>query len=388
MADGSENQRYNPVTYVAVGDRDTVLYSFDPFTGSVVKTGVPAFPNGYDALGHDWTSGKLYGVSGVSSGEDTTLVVIDPAKSELTTRTVSGIGGTTWVLGAVANDGQSLVLGSADGTAKGAVVDLRNFTAQRTKPAGDGGWYDWAYHPADGRLYAADGDTGDLLYADPDHDPQKTVLARAVFPKAQGGRRPTYSAAFFQQGGWFHTFDTAGNVYRLDLSASTAQKPVTEQDVKPAKQVGNVPIQVEGLAVKDAAGDVIKAGPPAYQALTITQKFRGTWGTAPEVYYSFGLTITATVPGKKPTPVAVDRWRILFDTFPHFTKVIVSGADPSTHGKQIVVDSQPGQKLAPGESRNVDLQVVLTAPLPVPPEPRLDNLEARNLKPSTSEPGE
>ncbi|MET9885218.1 hypothetical protein ABZZ20_19220 [Streptomyces sp. NPDC006430] len=136
-------------------------------------------------------------------GSDT-LLVIDPVKKTITPQKVAGLPANNWVLGAVTPDGDKMVIcGLAN--SKSAVLDLTAdpVTATLQNPPGAGGWYDWSYHPVDGRLYAVDGKDGSLLYADPSKDPQKVVLKEGVFPEAQAGSSgfASHSAVFFEERG-------------------------------------------------------------------------------------------------------------------------------------------------------------------------------------------
>ncbi|MGY1436357.1 DUF6923 family protein [Streptomyces reniochalinae] len=377
--------RYNRFTYLAIGEGPTSLYAFDAFTGDVNKTKVPDYADGYDALGYSWPKGRLYAMSRKSSN---TLVVIDPVAGTLTTQQVSQLSANHWVLGAITPDGDKLVI-SGDGHASGAVLDLTAdpVTALAQKPPGYGGWYDWAYHPVDERLYAVDGDTGALMYADPTKDPQKVVLKTEAFPKAKGPGRASYSAVFFEENGWFYAFDNAGNVYKLDLSSSTKADPIPPSAIGTAVTVGRGPINVNDLNVRDAGGDVKKmVNPPSYEALVVNQVLRSPnpWeeqlNGKPMLVYSFRVNITAKL---KHTGEDVDvrKWRIFFDDVP--------GSEPKTTAATVTKNKEqglwvldtPGENhlITKGQTLPVDLLLYVPKETPLPKPYALGNLGARRL---------
>jgi hypothetical protein len=191
-------------------------------------------------------------------------------------------------------------------------------TVTALNPAGAGGWYDWAYHPQDGRLYAVDGDDGSLLHLDPSANPLKKVLAMGCFPKAEApkqGERGLYSAVFFNTAGHLYAVDTAGNVNKLDLTASTQSKPLTGDDLRETKsaRVGGGKIQVDDLQVQDSAGQVLHQEIKEHYDW-IDAKIT-PWDNSPQESsdypepgweYSYWLTITA---GR----TDVRQWRAIFE---------------------------------------------------------------------------
>ncbi|GGT53567.1 DUF6923 family protein [Streptomyces purpureus] len=380
-------KRYNRFTYLAIGDAPTSLYTFDVLTGDVTKTDMPEYNNGYDALAYSWPKGLLYAMS---RKEQSTLLVIDPSTKTITPQKVTGLPENNWMLGAVSPDGNKMVICGLPNT-KSAVLDLtaNPVTATLQNPPGTGGWYDWAYHPVDGRLYAVDGKNGALLWADPTRNPQKVELKENVFPKAQAGSSgfASYSAVFFEEHGRLYAFDNAGNVYRVDLRASTREKPIDSTLIGTAERVGRGKIDVDKLDIRDAGGDVTEQKlPPAYEAIQFEQKPRqeNPWeepiNGKPMLVYSFEVTLTAklTQTGK---PVPVKKWRILFDEVPG--SVVKTEAAKVTKARQdhrFILDT-PGDDhlIAAGKSLKVHLRLYVPKETPLEKPLKLGNLAARRL---------
>ncbi|WP_018350363.1 DUF6923 family protein [Longispora albida] len=248
--------------YLAVGTAPTDLYRYDLMLGTMTLVPGGTLAGGYDAMGYNKTDGLLYAVS-----KDNKLVVINPAAGTLVTKTIAGLpsNSSTWQLGAVTENGDYLVV-TGGSTSSSAVIDLRGEqpTATATNPPGTGGWWDWAYHPADGRLYAADGSSGDLLYADPSKSPQKVVLKSSAVPTGTN-----YKAVFFGEDGTFYFLATTGRLYQLDLSSSTAASPITSANVPAAVQISSLAGNPD---VADAAGCLRSAefgdAPDSYKTST------------------------------------------------------------------------------------------------------------------------
>lgn len=376
-----KGERFNPYTYLAVGERPTSLYTFDLLTGQLRPTKTRTHRNGFDALAYRWKDGLLYAMDRATG----TLLAIDPEKGVVNPRKTVGLPlpRNYWALGAMAPDGDHYVITSADADDKGAVLDLSAdpITVKETSPPGDGGWYDWAFHPVDERLYAVDGQTGALLYADPSKTPQKTVLAAGVFPKAQAGNAgyATYSALFFDSAGWLYAIDNAGNVYKTDLTASTRGHLISGSDAKPAERVGRVPVAARDLDIRDAAGDVgTPKVSPQYEEIPVRQVLRRKpweqWdASGPVLVSSFRVTLTAD-------STAVRKWRVFFDAVKN-AKVITQAANVSVSevDGHFVLDT-PGEDhlINQGSSLDVDLQVIIPksgkADLP-----ELPNLGARRI---------
>lgn len=355
-------EQYNPFTYLAVGQKPTHLRKFFALSGDIEPVAKTEFADGFDALAYRWKDGLLYAMSRKSN---TTLVVIDPAKGKVSTKAVEGMPsqGGTWVLGAMHPDGDRYVITGSDPNSSGAVLDLSSDPVKATaqNAPGGGGWYDWAYHPADGRLYAVDGSDGALLYADPDRTPQKTVLKTGVFPKVTKYR---YTALFFDKVGWLYAIDTDGNVFRTDLRSSTASKPITPEKVTAAVRVGGGPINVDGLDVVDAGGDITeqKIDPVYARLVTPSQTLRGKWDEEhPKkvTVFSFRVTLCAKL-HKGNKPVAVRKWRLLFDRASADDTVVCPAAKVTIrHADNSHVLDTPGEDhfIEAGQELPVDLQV-------------------------------
>ncbi|MEI5102516.1 hypothetical protein RB200_33450 [Streptomyces sp. PmtG] len=238
--------------YLAIGRTDTKLYQFDPVEWEISRVeSVPAYPNGYSAMGK--RDHELFAVS----KDD--LVTIDLTNNKITT-TPTGQHFTDWgwFCGEVTPDEKSLVVCS------GPDVPVHWFDLSTAHPtpgndAGAGRWDDWSYHPKDGRLYAVEGDNGDLLLIDWSRNPVKVLLKEQVFlpaEKSKSGGRKSYSAVFFDEDGNMYAIDSRGNVSVLDLTASTAAHPATKETIGKAKRIGDKPLPVGDLEVMNSAGRV------------------------------------------------------------------------------------------------------------------------------------
>jgi hypothetical protein len=250
-------------------------------------------------------------------------------------------------------------------------------TITKLKPAGAGGWYDWAYHPQDGRLYAVDGDDGSLLHLDQSADPLKKVLVKGCFPKAEApkqGERGLYSAVFFNTAGHLYAVDTAGNVNKLDLTASTQSKPLTGDDLREttSTRVGGGKIQVDDLQVQDSAGQVLHQEiPEQYDRIGAEIKPRDdhpyqTNDPAPGWDYSYRLTLTAR-------QTDVRKWRVTFD-LPAHAQIKTWGMSIEHHdGHQAYLHSQEDRLIPAGKSQIFDFI------LWVPKDEQLPTMELRNV---------
>jgi hypothetical protein len=260
----TDEKRGNSYTYLAVGSTNTTLYTLNPYSGLVAKVeNAKPYAAGYDALALRTKDGKLYAMKQQSD----TMLTIDAATGNVLTETeLHGMpdrGGSSYTNGDFEPDGDTYII--ASGPQQPAVrvnVAADPPTVTTLHPAGAGGWYDWAYHPKDGRLYAVDGDDGSLIHIDQSANPLKKVLAKGCFPKAEAakhGERGLYSAVFFTTAGNLYAVDTAGNVNKLDLTASTQSNPVTGDDLRGAQaaRVGGGKLKLDGLQVQDSAGQVL-----------------------------------------------------------------------------------------------------------------------------------
>jgi hypothetical protein len=254
-------QQEKSYTYLAVGVTDTTLYTLNPYSGlvAVVENTTP-YKAGYDALALRVKDGRLYAMK---QGSDTMLIIEAETGKVLEEKQLTGMpsrGGMNYVNGDFEPDGDTYII--ASGPQQPAVqVDVSADPPKVTQlnPAGSGGWYDWAYHPKDGQLYAVDGNDGALIRIDRKANPLKKVLRAECFPKAEAvkpGERGLYSAVFFDTAGYLYAVDTAGNVNKLDLTGSTQAKPVTGDDLRQVKasRVGGGRLKLDGLQVQDSAG--------------------------------------------------------------------------------------------------------------------------------------
>lgn len=319
----TDEKRGNAYTYLAVGSTDTTLYTLNPYSGLVAKVENAApYKAGYDAMALRVKDGKLYAMKQQSD----TMLVIDAATGKVLTETeLHGMpdrAGSSYTNGDFEPDGDTYIIASGPNQPAVRVnVAADPPTVTKLNPAGAGGWYDWAYHPKDGRLYAVDGDDGSLILIDQSANPLKKVLVKGCFPKAEatkGGERGLYSAVFFTTAGHLYAVDTTGNVNKLDLTASTQSKPVTGEDLRETKsnRVGGGKLKLDGIQVQDSAGQVLHQEIKeqydwidAEIALMEGRPFKTDEPT--EGWdYDFRLTLTAR-------QTDVHRWRATFDLPPN-----------------------------------------------------------------------
>jgi hypothetical protein len=315
----TDEKRGNAYTYLAVGVTDTTLYTLNPYTGLVAKVeNATPYAAGYDALALRVKDGKLYAMKRQSD----TMLTIDAATGKVLAETeLRGMpdrGGSSYTNGDFEPDGDTYII--ASGPQQPAVrvnVAADPPTVTKLHPAGAGGWYDWAYHPKDGRLYAVDGDDGSLIHIDQSANPLKKVLAKGCFPKAEAtkpGERGLYTAVFFDTAGHLYAVDTAGNVNKLDLTGSTQSKPVTGDDLRTVQssRVGGGKLKLDGLQVRDSAGQVlhqeIKEQYDWIDAKIAIENGHPyeTDDPAPGWVYNYSVTLTAR-------QTDVHRWRVTFD---------------------------------------------------------------------------
>ncbi|WP_238783003.1 hypothetical protein [Streptomyces monomycini] len=243
--------------HLAVGRTNTQIYRFDPNTWDIeLVSQVPAFSAGYTAMGE--RDGLLYAMSRHN------LVTIDPVKGGTpTTQAIQDLPDTTWYGGDVTPDKKSLFI-CPDPNIASYDIDLAGHQATPGNPPGSGRWDDWAYHPEDGRLYAVEGDNGDLLLIDRTQSPMKQTLKQQVFPPAEqssSGGRKSYSAVFFSEDGMFYAIDSKGNANALDLTASTRDHPITPSQIGTSQRLSRTPLPVDDLEVMNAAGVITKITP-------------------------------------------------------------------------------------------------------------------------------
>jgi hypothetical protein len=380
----TERKQESADTYLAVGVTDTALYTLNPYSGLVAKVeNATPYQAGYDALALRVKDGRLYAMKQRS---DTMLVIEAATGKVLAEKPLAGMpsrGGMSYVNGDFEPDGDTYII--ASGPQQPAVrVDVTADppTVTELNPAGSGGWYDWAYHPRDGQLYAVDGDDGSLIRIDKRADPLKQVLCKGCFPKAEApsrGDRGLYSAVFFDTNGHLYAVDTAGYVNKLDLTASTKDKPVTGEDLKQAKsaRVGGGRLKLDGLQVQDSAGQVryhdideqydwIRA-----EIAPRTDHPVETWDPEHGWEYSYRLTLTAG-------ETDVRQWRATFDLPPSARLKTTSMRIKHHDGRQAYLYSQDDRLIRTGESQDFDF--LLWVPLDrKPPTTEIKHLLAARL---------
>jgi hypothetical protein len=355
----TEGKRGNAYTYLAVGTTNTALHTLNPYSGLVAEVDKTSqYQAGYDALALRVKDGRLYAMKQRSD----TMLVIDAASGKvLQEKELTGMpdrGGSSYANGAFEPDGDTYII--ASGPQQPAVrVDVAADPPRVTQlnPAGPGGWYDWAYHPHDAQLYAVDGDDGSLIRIDTSANPIKKVLAKGCFLKAEAhkeGDRGLYTAVFFDSLGNLYAVDTAGNNNKLDLTASTKGKPVTEEGLRNVKavRVGEGRLKLQGLQVQDAAGEVLHQNIKEnykwidHKLVSRTPEPHRTY--EPDGWeYSFRLTLTA---GK----TEVRQWRATFDLPPNAEIRTTSMKIEHHDGRQAYLDSQADRLIKAGESQDFD----------------------------------
>jgi outer membrane protein assembly factor BamB len=367
-------------TYLAVGVTDTTLHTLNPYSGLVAKVeNTTPYRAGYDALALRVKDGRLYAMKQRS---DTMLVIEAETGKVLEEKPLTGMpsrDGMGYVNGDFEPDGDTYII--ASGPQQPAVrVNVTSNPPRVTQlnPAGSGGWYDWAYHPKDGQLYAVDGNDGSLIRIDQNANPLKKVLAAGCFPKAESakqGERGLYSAVFFDTAGHLYAVDTAGYVNKLDLTASTKAKPVTSDDLKQAKseRVGGGRLRLDNLQVQDSAGQVLHQEiKEQYDWIKAEIKPRSdhpteTWEPARGWEYSYRLTLTA---GK----TDVRQWRATFD-LPAYARLKTWGMEIKHHdGRQAYLHSQQDRLIHAGQSQDFDFM------LWVPLDRKLPSMELKHLQ--------
>ncbi|MCH7232563.1 hypothetical protein L0U85_17130 [Glycomyces sp. L485] len=355
----TDQQLQNAYTYLAVGATDTTLYTLNPYSGLVAKVeNATPYKAGYDALALRVKDGKLYAMK---QGSDTMLVIDARTGRVLDEKQLTGMPerGMSYVNGDFEPDGDTYII--AAGPQQPAVrVNVAADPPKVTQlnPAGSGGWYDWAYHPNDHRLYAVDGDDGSLIRIDTSANPLKQVLAKGCFPKAEApesGERGLYSAVFFDTAGYLYAVDTAGYVNKLDLTASTQSKPVSGDYLKQVRsdRVGGGRLKLGGLQVQDSAGQVRHQDIPEQydwiQAKIVPRKDHPdeTWEPGRGWEYSYRLTLTA---GR----TEVKQWRATFD-LPSSARIETSSFVIKHHdGRQAYLYSQDDRHISAGQSQDFD----------------------------------
>jgi hypothetical protein len=177
-------------------------------------------------LGFRKQDGLLYGVQ-LSPTGTVQVVMID------STGTVFGLGmpaglpaNVRFSGGDLSDDGSKLYLNAYNQDLY-TVVDLPSFTAAVPKAiTGDkGAVQDWAYNPADGRLYGGDNYDGQLARLDPVSGQRKdfAVAPALGLPGLKAGS--AFGGAWFEATGRLLLYQNSGMVFEIDLDDPAAPAP-------------------------------------------------------------------------------------------------------------------------------------------------------------------
>ncbi|TXC99487.1 hypothetical protein [Streptomyces sp. ISID311] len=287
--------------FLAVGQENTDLYTFDADTAETHRISAQPYAPGYGAMGYRKTDNKLYSLQ----RHGCKLVVIDPDKGNVQgERDIEGLDcanmtGQVWFDGDIDSDGNLVVAGiSKFPSYKIDLADPSHPKAIELNRSRPGKWDDWALHPKDGRLYAVVGkadatsSNGELIYTDDQSRAEMKTLGENVFPKAESpDERKAFSAAFFDEDGRLFAMDAKGNVYQLnDLTQSTKEHPVDHVDTGAAQRIPGQ-VQVGGKPIVNAAR-VVKSTPhPDYALKLDVAAGEGT----KDAFGNDPVTYTATV---------------------------------------------------------------------------------------------
>lgn len=350
----SEKGNYRDTVLINAGRTNTRLYELNPITGQIWRAEkVPEHAAGYTAMGWRQRDNTLWAMSGV----DLLKIAMDTGAIE--SYRLAGVREEMKFDGEVSPDGNYFYVAGGN-----PALPVYRFNIGDDKPtltlmkssSGGGRWDDWCFNYKDGRMYAVEGDNGDLLYMDFDQNPMKQLLASNIFPTAErnsSGGRQSYAATFFDAAGTLYAIDSAGNAFSLDITKSTDSRPILGQDIRPAKPIGNGRVDVDDLEVLNAAGCVrpltIK---PSYESLEISQESLGNWSEWPDTtIYSIMLTV-------KNDDRITRKFRVSFD-LPQGAEV-TQAADLTTEyheGSVVYLKSRISQVLPAHQTREIALQV-------------------------------
>lgn len=209
---------------------DAEVHRCDPSTPSLSCTKVcgPITGKEINNAGFNKADGLLYALELTSTG-NAGLIRMDPNASCSTIQAASSNPlptGVRFDAGDISPDGSTLYVNIA-GNSPLYIVDLTawpNPTATNRTISGDAGnVHDWAYNPADGKLYG--GDTGGQMAVLTLGNPV-TRVDTTVSGLPSG---TSYGGAWFNTAGNLVLHRNDGNVYEIDISGPTIVSTTTER---------------------------------------------------------------------------------------------------------------------------------------------------------------
>lgn len=185
--------------------------------------------------------------------------------------------------------------------------------------------------------------------------------------------RPVYGAVFFTDSGVLWAIDSDGNVYSLDLKASTKGAPIKASDILTYETVGGGKIKLTPMRVLDAAGRV--ADPivkPLYThhlpvSATLAMTSDTSWLPPSRMVKGFTYTWDIHVTGQDldtKDPLPVRRFRIWFQPPEGGEIVQAGGFDIHTQASgsttMIYLEPPPDHFIPPGQPLAVDCLICVS----------------------------
>ncbi|WP_425832123.1 DUF7507 domain-containing protein [Streptomyces fractus] len=216
------------------------LSTFDPATGAKKSVGTLGSDKAHNvSIGYSQLDGYLYGYR--STGNE--LLRIDPETAKSTSTKITGMDGNSAAMAATSRDGSKLYV--LDHTTKKLyTIDIDTHSSTyasviATKELnGAHGSGDIAVHPGDGMLYTAAGD-GTLWRLDPATGDWTNLGAKLPSDATDGGLPGTFQVFADDLGELYFYGNFKGGLYQLDLSASTADAPISSDEIGDWTRIGS-----------------------------------------------------------------------------------------------------------------------------------------------------